>query len=205
MTSPADNSSGGDGALSFRPLTADDLPQLHEWLGRPHVARWWGPQPALDEVRQKYLRTINGEEPTDVYLIVLDGREVGLIQTYRIADWPDFWPEPETHEPGAAGMDLFIAEEGLLGRGLGPRVIHTFVAAVVFADPAVLACWADPDAGNRRSVRAFEKAGFRAIRDVWAEDAQTTERLVRLGRDELESGAGQCSGSVSASPESKSS
>ena len=27
--------------LSFRPLTLTDLPLLHEWLARPHVAEWW--------------------------------------------------------------------------------------------------------------------------------------------------------------------
>jgi RimJ/RimL family protein N-acetyltransferase len=59
---------------------------------------------------------------------------------------------------------------------------------VVFADPTTLACWADPNVENRRSWRAFEKAGFRVIRDVWAEDTRVTERLVRLGRAELSRG-----------------
>ena len=25
----------------FRPMSADDLPLLRDWLARPHVAEWW--------------------------------------------------------------------------------------------------------------------------------------------------------------------
>jgi hypothetical protein len=27
--------------LSFRPLAADDLPSLLEWLSKEHVKEWW--------------------------------------------------------------------------------------------------------------------------------------------------------------------
>ena len=170
--------------IDFQPLGEDDLPLLHGWLQREHVARWWGVPPEMQKVRDHYLPMIRGEEQTDGYLIRLHGRPIGFIQTYRIADWQDTWPEVD--EPGAAGMDLLIGEPDLIGHGLGPCVIRTFVETIVFAPPDVRVCWADPDARNQRSVRAFEKAGFRAIRDVWAEDAQTTERLVRRERDELQ-------------------
>ncbi|HET7035499.1 MAG TPA: GNAT family N-acetyltransferase [Thermomicrobiaceae bacterium] len=170
--------------IDFQPLGEDDLPRLHGWLGREHVARWWGEPPDMQKVRDEYLPMIRGEEATEGYLIRLDGRPIGFIQTYRVADWPSFWPEVD--EMDAAGMDLLIGEPELIGQGHGPRIIRAFVETVVFARPGVRACWADPDARNRRSVRAFEKAGFRVMRDVWAEDAQATERLVRLGRDELQ-------------------
>ena len=26
----------------FRPMSADDLPLVRDWLARPHVAEWWG-------------------------------------------------------------------------------------------------------------------------------------------------------------------
>lgn len=191
--------------ISFRPLEHADLPLLREWLGREHVARWWGPPPTLEAVAREYGPAISGAEPTRLYVILLDGRAAGLIQTYRLDDWRETWAEPETREPGAAGMDLFLAEESLLGRGLGPRVIRRFVAAIVFADPAIRSCWADPAVANRRSWRAFEQAGFQAIRDVWAPDAGKTERLVRLGRDEPGEPPGQPAPAVPVSEESNNS
>jgi RimJ/RimL family protein N-acetyltransferase len=62
-----------------------------------------------------------------------------------------------------AGVDLFVADEARTGRGLGTRLLRRFVADVVFAPPATVACVADPDAANVPSLRAFEKAGFRRV------------------------------------------
>ena len=31
-----------DFTITFRPLCEADLPILHDWIHRPHVARWWG-------------------------------------------------------------------------------------------------------------------------------------------------------------------
>ena len=83
-----------------------------------------------------------------------------MVETYLIADHPE-WDALVGAGPGVAGLDLFIAEEHLLGRGLGPRIIRTFLDDVVFADPAVTACVAAPSIHNAASLRAFEKAGFR--------------------------------------------
>ena len=150
------------GALGFRPLVSDDLPLLHDWLGREHVRAWWGDRGTLDETVAEYLPSIEGADPTDLFAIVVDGRDVGLIQTYLIDDYPD-WAALIDAGDDAAGLDIFLADEELLGRGLGTEVIRRFVAAVVFARAATRACVADPAVRNVSSVRAFEKAGFSAV------------------------------------------
>jgi aminoglycoside 6'-N-acetyltransferase-1b/aminoglycoside 6'-N-acetyltransferase-2 len=46
-------------------MTEADLPMLHAWLNRPHVAQWWGGEdacPSLDEVRAHHLPRVLGEE-----------------------------------------------------------------------------------------------------------------------------------------------
>ncbi|HEX5247376.1 MAG TPA: GNAT family N-acetyltransferase [Gaiellaceae bacterium] len=83
-------------------------------------------------------------------------------------------------EPGLAGVDLLIGEEELTGRGLGPQVLSRFVHEVVFARPETNACVATVEEANRRSWRAFEKAGFRHVRDV--EEEGLPHRLMRLDR-----------------------
>jgi aminoglycoside 6'-N-acetyltransferase len=161
--------------IAFRPLLEDDLPRLHEWLGRPHVRRWWRDPGTVEETAAHYLPALRGEEPTDHYVIVLDGRDAGMIQTYLAADYPEwgaFVDDPEA----VAGVDLLLGEEELLGRGIGPRVLAAFVRDVVRSR----ACAATVDPANRRSWRAFEKAGFRHVRDV-VEDGRP-HRLLRLDR-----------------------
>jgi RimJ/RimL family protein N-acetyltransferase len=81
---------------------------------------------------------------------------------------------------GVAGVDLLIGEPGLTGRGLGPLVLEAFADRIVFANDAIDACVAAVDEENRRSWRAFEKAGFRYLRDV--EEEGRPHRLMRLDR-----------------------
>jgi RimJ/RimL family protein N-acetyltransferase len=148
--------------ITFRPLVHDDLPLVFDWLNREHVKRWWRAAPTLAYIEAKYGPRIDGDEKTDMYVIEIDGAPSGMIQTYLVSDYPDWIGD----EPGVAGVDLFIDEEELTGRGLGPCVLTEFVRHVVFADPAVTACVAAPEVVNGRSLRAFEKAGFVREREI---------------------------------------
>jgi RimJ/RimL family protein N-acetyltransferase len=159
--------------IEFRPLAESDLPQIEEWLRREHVARWW--RDDIQESLAEYRAGLEGREPTDHYLIVLDGRAIGMIQTYLVSDYQD-WEEIVQVGPGVAGVDILIGEDDQVGRGLGPKILAQFVRDVVTAD-AVVATVEEP---NRRSWRAFEKAGFRRVRDV--EEEGLPHRLMRLDR-----------------------
>jgi aminoglycoside 6'-N-acetyltransferase len=159
--------------IEFRPLTLEDLPQVEEWLRREHVARWWR-EPVEKELAE-YRDAIEGREPTDHYLIAVDGRPTGMIQTYLVSDYPD-WDEIVHVGPGVAGVDLLIGEPEEVGRGLGPEILATFVREHAAA-PSVVATVEEE---NRRSWRAFEKAGFRHVRDV--EEDGLPHRLMRFDR-----------------------
>lgn len=163
--------------IEFEPLRKEHLPLLRNWLEREHVRQWW--RDSIDESLTEYERAIDGLDPTDHYLIVVEGRPPGMIETYLVSDHPD-WEEIVRVGEGVAGVDLLIGDEALTGRGLGPRVLQSFVNEVIFASPASHACVAAVDEGNRRSWRAFEKAGFRRVRDV--EEEGRPHRLMRLDR-----------------------
>jgi RimJ/RimL family protein N-acetyltransferase len=167
--------------IAFRPLTAADLRLLHEWLRRDHVKRWWTDRESYEEVVEHYLPSIEGREPTDLYFIVFDERPIGFIQNYKVSDYPDYAALVQVEE-GVAGVDLFIAEAELVGRGLGTEVLKTFVAEMVFADPGIHACIADPDVDNVASLRAFEKAGFTRVRDFVDPADQRPHALMRRDR-----------------------
>jgi aminoglycoside 6'-N-acetyltransferase len=147
------------------------------WLRQEHVALWWR-EPVEEAVEKRYAG-IEGRRSTRQFLIVVDGRPAGMIQTYHVADHPE-WQELVQVGDDVAGVDLMIGEPDLVGRGLGPLVLAEFVRDVVFADPAVDAVVATVEEANRRSWRAFEKAGFRHVRDV-VEDG-LPHRLMRLDR-----------------------
>jgi len=159
--------------IEFRPLAEDDLPLVEEWLRRDHVARWW--RDDIAESLAEYRAALEGREPTDHFMIVVDGCAVGMIQTYLVSDYPE-WEEVVQVGEGVAGVDLMIGEEELIGRGLGPQILSAFACDLVAA-PSIVATVEEP---NRRSWRAFEKAGFRHVRDV--EEDGDPHRLMRLDR-----------------------
>ena len=169
---PADDS---EHRITFRPLEESDLPRLHDWQQRAHVKQWWRDSRTLDETVEHYLPSLRGEDPTDHYVIVVDGVEAGMIETYLVSDHPE-WDAIVQVGDGVAGLDLLIGEEELVGRGVGPVVLREFVRTQVRAPVVVAAV----DEDNRRSWRAFEKAGFRHVRDV--EEDGRPHRLMRLER-----------------------
>jgi RimJ/RimL family protein N-acetyltransferase len=162
--------------IEFEPLRHEHLELVRGWLGRPHVRRWWrDPKESLRHAED----SLAGRDPTVYYLIVVEGRPVGLIQTYLVSDNPD-WEEVVGPGDGLAGVDLLIGDEDAAGRGLGPQVLAQFAREVVFARPGTQAVVATVEEPNRRSLRAFEKAGFRHVRDV--EEEGLPHRLMRLER-----------------------
>lgn len=148
--------------LSFRALEMEDLRLLHLWLQRPHVRQWWRERQTYEELVDAYSPAIEGGDPTDLYLVLLDGREIGFIETYSVADYPEYASLIGRGE-GTAGVDLFIADSALTGQGLGSEVLRRFVSQIVFANATTRSCVAGPETANIASVRAFEKAGFRVV------------------------------------------
>jgi len=167
--------------LRFRPVRPDDLPLLHEWLQRPHVRRWWTDRDTYEAVAARYLPAIEGSDPTDLHLALLDERPIGFLQTYLVDDYPEHAANVGAGED-AAGVDLLLADEELTGRGIGSEMLRRYVEEIVFARPETRCCVADPEAENVASVRAFEKAGFRVVREYVDPADGRPHALVRRDR-----------------------
>jgi RimJ/RimL family protein N-acetyltransferase len=58
------------------------------------------------------------------------------------------------------GMHLAIGDTGLVGRGIGRRLIRSLAEALLRSDPLCDRVVAEPAAANVPSVRAFAAAGF---------------------------------------------
>ena len=163
--------------IRFRPLEESDLPLVEAWLRAEHVAEWW--RDPLEIAVEKRREALEGRREVDHYVILEDERPLGMIQTYLVGDHPE-WGELVGAEPEAAGVDLFVGEPDAVGRGLGPEILQEFARTIVFARPETTALVATVEEANRRSWRAFEKAGFRHVRDV--EEDGLPHRLMRLER-----------------------
>jgi RimJ/RimL family protein N-acetyltransferase len=166
----------------FKPLQEQDLPMLRDWLLRPHVAEWWGPAESLDELRENYILDAHAPDATRAYIANLKARPIGFIQSYVVMGSGDGWWEDET-DPGARGIDQFLAESNQLGHGIGRAMIRAFLQRL-FADAAVTLIQTDPSPRNLRAIRCYARAGFRVVGPVNTPDGPAL--LMRCTRQALE-------------------
>ena len=149
--------------VTTRPLTATDLAQVSGWLAQPHVAHWWRDPADLASVRQAYQPSIDGDDPTEVFIIEAEGRAAGLIQRYLVDDEPA-WARAVQATGAvsgcAAGIDYLIGEPALTGRGYGTAAIATFTALTLERYPQADAVIAAPQQANVPSWRALARAGY---------------------------------------------
>lgn len=159
--------------MRIRAATPADLALLRAWDRQPHVVAATGADGDFDW---------DFELPRDVpwrELLIAESadRAVGMLQIIDPA-------EEETHywgeiEPNLRAIDIWIGEEGDLGRGLGTQMMRLALERC-FADPAVTAVLVDPLAANTRALRFYERLGFSSVeRRMFGEDDCIVYRLER--------------------------
>ena len=169
-------------AYAFAPLREEDLELIRRWLLAPHVKRWWDDgvkTPYPDAVVQDYRDAIQGKDPTYHYLVRVDDRPAGMLQHYRIADDPEY-AEALALGEDAIGVDIFIGESDLVGRGHGPPMLRQFLREVAFPFHGIDVCVIGPSVRNLAAIRAYEKAGFRGLREAVVPGEADPEYLMRL-------------------------
>ena len=148
----------------FHPMTAADLPLVKRWLAEPHVVQWWGNTYEQFELVSGDLEV----EAMDQFIVATDDRPFGYIQCYDPEAWPD--NGLGDHPKGTRGIDQFIGELAMVGRGHGSAFIRTFIDRLLASGaPRVIT---DPDPANARAIRAYEKAGFHRDRLVDTPDGE---------------------------------
>jgi aminoglycoside 6'-N-acetyltransferase len=141
----------------FRPMTSADLPLIRRWLEAPEVVRWWGHP---DE--QYALVSGDLDHPDmDQFIVVIGDHPFAYIQCYALSTW-NFGLGAQPAK--TRGIDQFIGEPDMIGRGHGSGFIRQFADALLNSGiPRVVT---DPDPDNARAVRAYGKAGFQSDRVV---------------------------------------
>ena len=173
--------------ISFRRLRSSDLTLMHRWLNTPHVRHWWYDEgTSYQEIEEKYLPRIEGQELVRPFVILHEGGPVGFIQYYPISAEDDETYTGLVGVENSTGVDLFIGEPEYLYRGLGSHVIRRFLSEYVFSDPGVEVCVIGPEPKNVAAIRAYEKAGFRYFKTIQVPGEPEPEYLMKLSRQEFE-------------------
>ncbi|MCI3928053.1 GNAT family N-acetyltransferase [Streptomyces sp. AN091965] len=152
--------------ITWRRVVEGDFPLLGSWLRQPHVRRWWNHETTAEAVARDFGPAARGEEPSEDFLALLDGRPVGLVQRSRLSDYPDYRTElaavvavPDE----AMTIDYLIGDPQRTGQGIGTAMIRSAVGRTWAAHPAAPCVLVPVVAANRASWRALERAGLRRI------------------------------------------
>lgn len=110
--------------IEFLPLQEIYIPLLRKWLKEPHVAEFWQETDDEHEFRQKFLGKLQ-ERGVSPFMIAIDSKPIGYIQCYQANQvGGGWWPEATD---GTFGIDQFIGDPTMIGRGLGTKAIKQFV------------------------------------------------------------------------------
>jgi RimJ/RimL family protein N-acetyltransferase len=157
--------------IAFRPMTRADFPDVVTWQSRPHVARWWSTDaPDVAGAEQHYGPALDGDDPTRMWVVEVNGRSVGMVQDYRVGDHPDW--SLLTAKPDAVGFDYLIGDPSRVGSGVGTRMLWSYLRDVVrphYRGAGEL--FAAPDHRNGASLRVLDKLGF--VRGLWFDEPRT--------------------------------
>ena len=146
--------------FQFRPLQPDDLKLLCDWLNRYHVAERWDGQLSEGEIQSRYFDRLEKEDSSgsSPLVVQLGERPIGFVQWYWATKVGNGWWS-QISEPGTVGIDFFLADFSMLGKGFGTEMIAQLVETL-FANPEITTIISDPAPDNTRSIRALERNGF---------------------------------------------
>ncbi len=152
--------------LTWRPLTADDVPVLFEWLTEPEVARWWHLDATSAGIEREFGPSLRGAEPGEDLVVLLDNRPIGLLQRAVIADYPEDLAEfsaiVEVPDQ-AVQLDYLIGDPSYRRRGIGSRLVRQAVNDTWVSYPDAQAVLVAVVAANTASWRTLETAGLHRI------------------------------------------
>ena len=120
-----------------------------------------------------------------MFVIKMDARPIGIIQSYRVDAFPDYVAQLGGLAEPAFGVDLFIGERELIGKGHGTALLRDFVRQG-FDRYGVGYCVIGPSRSNEAAIRSYEKAGFRHLKDYREEGMSEPEHvLLDMHRSDL--------------------
>jgi aminoglycoside 6'-N-acetyltransferase len=157
----------------------DEYALMVRWRNERHVREWWDPDEpplSIEGAERKYGPRTRADSATTACVIEQDDRPVGYIQFYP-------WVAEDTTALGIPpfddqtwGLDVFVGEPELVGRGIGSRSVD-LVCRYLFGSRGASAVALVTSKGNRRALRAYEKAGFEPTASVLDTDTRKGQRV----------------------------
>jgi aminoglycoside 6'-N-acetyltransferase len=176
-----DGMTGEPRPYGFRPVVEADLVMLRRWLATSDVVRWWGDPDHEVELMRRNLT----DAAVAMWIVEHRGRPFAYVQDFDLHAW---WPDHPFIglPPDCRGIDQFIGEPNMLGRGHGSGFVRAIAERLLAGGASCVST--DPDPENIRACRAYEKAGFVAA-GTYHTESEVSLLMIRWGRSRDSAGA----------------
>ena len=152
--------------IRIRTLTESDLPLMLKWLTDKRVLEFYGGRDkkyTYEEIKKHYTE----EWEDEVYRVIIEyqGKPIGYCQFYKVYD--ELYEEyqyPKRNEI-VYGMDQFIGDVDHWNKGIGPKFMKMIID-YLRDEKGAQAVILDPHQNNPRVVRAYEKVGFKILKEL---------------------------------------
>lgn len=154
--------------ISFHSVTETDLPILQKWFSNPLVADFYkgvDDSADLNEISRKYL----AKDRVRRFIVNYGSEPVGYIQYYPLNKGEKI--EYGYKAQKVYGLDQFIGEPDMWGKGLGSNMIRQMIGVIKKQKIAELLTM-DPFTDNARAIHVYQKLGFKIVKTLREHDTQ---------------------------------
>lgn len=152
--------------FEFKKLSHEDIPLVHEWITSPHVREFWSGKAVGSFANFK--KTLEGKiasKKLTPYIVILQGKPIGYIQSYIV-------------DEKTRGIHQFIGVEEFVDKGLGSMFVKEFTDELL-TSKKITRIITDPSVLNLRAQKAYEKAGFKKVKDGDHDNVVLMEKKIK--------------------------
>ena len=151
--------------LLIRLMNSNDFEIMVNWLNDEKLLAFYEEPPSnIDRVITKYGPRVEGNHDVIPCIIEYKENPIGYIQFYEIQD-SELIRYGYTPNQSIYGIDLFIGESHLWGKGIGSSMILMMLDYLSINKNA-LKVLLEVKKTNGREISSYKKCGFREIKDL---------------------------------------
>lgn len=154
-----------DDDVHIRTMTTNDFYLMVKWLNNQKVLEFYEEPPSnLERVINKYGPRIKMEHYVTPCIVEYKNQPIGYIQYYKIQE-TDLKKYELPNYQDIYGIDQFIGEPQLWGKGIGSIMIRKMVDYLLDDKGAAMVVL-DVKKTNKRAISSYEKCGFKQIKEL---------------------------------------
>ncbi|MGM0919949.1 MAG: GNAT family N-acetyltransferase [Bacillota bacterium] len=154
-----------NGEMLLRRMTKKDYYLMVKWLNDPNVLEFYEETPlCLDDVILKFGPRVEGMHYVTPFIVEYINEPIGYMQYYKITN-TDYNLYGYSQVENIFGIDQFIGEQYLWGRGLGKSMI-VMMLDYICKNENMSRVVLEVKNSNYRAIHCYKKCGFKKVKNL---------------------------------------